>query len=269
MRHVRAGKLSMWKGASFADAARNAVFSALLAQGGMSGPAPIFEGEMGFFKQVSGPFELKTSSFGGRGGTFKLPETYIKYYPAEYHSQTAISAALELRKQIEDPSLVESVEVATHEAGFTILAKDRGKWRPSTKETADHSLPYIVGMALLEGKVDNATYSPKKMENERVLEFLQKITVAEDKALTALYPEKGMPNRITVRLRSGKTFAEEVLLPKGHPLNPLTDSEVEEKFRKLTRSFLSVRGSDRILDRLWRLEKLVEIGEIFAELKVT
>src|SRR6266550_3975779 len=90
MRQVRAGALSEWKGFSFANAARNAVFSAVLAREGISGPSPIFEGERGFFRQVSGPFGLDTGRFGGRnGGRFKLGETFIKFYPAEYHAQSA------------------------------------------------------------------------------------------------------------------------------------------------------------------------------------
>src|SRR5882762_7133461 len=100
MRQVRAGELSMWKGCSFANAARNGVFSALLASEGMTGPSPIFEGEMGFFKQVSGPFRINTDEFGGRNGSFKIAETYLKFFPAEIHSQTSIWAAIEARKEI-------------------------------------------------------------------------------------------------------------------------------------------------------------------------
>src|SRR5207247_4040813 len=98
MRQVRAGELSIWKGCSFANAARNGVFSALLAREGMRGPSPIFEGEMGFFKQVSGPFQISINDFGGRNGSFKIRETYLKFFPAEIHSQTSIWTALEARK---------------------------------------------------------------------------------------------------------------------------------------------------------------------------
>src|SRR5713226_3722160 len=128
MRQVRAGELSMWKGVSFANAARNAVFSAMLARAGMTGPSPIFEGEMGFFKQVSGSFHLDTDGFGGREGSFKIGETYLKFFPAEIHSQTAIWAALEARKEIENMNEIVSVEIASHEAGYTILGRDPEKW---------------------------------------------------------------------------------------------------------------------------------------------
>ena len=268
MRQVRAGELSMWKGASFSNAARNAVFAARLAEAGMTGPSPIFEGEMGFFRQVSGPFELNTEEFGGRKGGFKIDETYIKYFPAEYHSQTAVWAALALRKRIADLGEIERVEIASHEAGYTILGKDPEKWRPRTKETADHSLPYIVGMALLEGKVDNSTYSVRNTTKKENLDFIDKITVVEDPRLTALYPHEGMGNRVTARLRSGDLVSEEVIVPRGHPRNPMTDSEVEGKFRSLTRGKLTQKARDRALDSLWNLEKVKDAGILMRMLRV-
>jgi 2-methylcitrate dehydratase len=268
MRQVRAGELSMWKGASFSNAARNAVFAAMLAEGGMTGPSPIFEGEMGFFKQVSGPFEMNIDEFGGRNGGFKIEETYIKYYPAEYHSQTAVWAALAVRKRIGGLREIEGVEIASHEAGYTILGKDPEKWRPKTKETADHSLPYIVGMALLEGKIDNSTYSVRKTTKKENLDFLDKITVVEDPRLTALYPHEGMGNRVTARLRSGGQVSEEVVIPRGHPRNPMSDEEVENKFKSLTRGKLSQKSGGRILDALWDLEKMKDTGSLTRMFRV-
>ena len=268
MRQVRAGELSMWKGASFSNAARNAVFAARLAEAGMTGPSPIFEGEMGFFKQVSGPFVMNTEDFGGRNGGFKIEETYIKYYPAEYHSQTAVWAALAVRKRIGDLREIQGVEIASHEAGYTILGKDPEKWRPKTKETADHSLPYIVGMALIEGKIDNSTYSARKTTKKENLDFLDKITVVEDPRLTALYPHEGMGNRVTARLRSGAQVSEEVIIPRGHPRNPMSDEEVESKFRSLTRGKLSRKAVDRILDALWDLERVKDTGSLTRMLRV-
>jgi 2-methylcitrate dehydratase len=263
MRQVRAGELSMWKGCSFANAARNGVFSALLAREGMKGPSPIFEGEMGFFKQVSGLFEINTDDFGGRSGSFKIAETYLKFFPAEIHSQTSIWAALEARKEIEKPEDIVSVEIASHEAGYTILGKDPEKWNPLTKETADHSLPYIVGLALLEGKIDNSTYSEKKIRDPRILDFLKKITVVEDKTLSAMYPE-AVANRVTVKLVSGKVVSKQVDYHKGHPKNPMSEGEVEEKFRKLTRKYLKTIQARRILDAVWNLEKTKNISKVIS-----
>jgi len=253
----------MWKGCSFANAARNGVFSALLARGGMTGPSPIFEGEMGFFKQVSGPFEMNIDGFGGKNGSFKIAETYLKFFPAEIHSQTSIWAALEARKEIEKPEDIVSVEIASHEAGYTILGKDPEKWNPLTKETADHSLPYIVGMALLEGKIDNSTYSEKKFRDSNILDFLKKITVVEDKTLSSRYPE-AVANRVTVKLSSGKVVSKQVDYHKGHPKNPMSDKEVEEKFHRLTRKILGKDHARRILDATWNLEKAKDVSKVIS-----
>src|SRR5947208_4881237 len=263
MRQVRAGELSMWKGCSFANAARNGVFSALLAREGMTGPSPIFEGEMGFFKQVSGPFEMNIDDFGGKNGSFKIAETYLKFFPAEIHSQTSIWAALEARKEIEKPEDIVSVEIASHETGYTILGKNPEKWNPLTKETADHSLPYIVGMALLEGKIDNSTYSEKKFRDPKILDFLKKITVVEDKALSSMYPE-AVANRVTVKLSSGKVVSKQVNYHKGHPKNPMSDQDVEEKFHRLTRKILDKNHARRILDAAWNLERAKDISKVVS-----
>jgi 2-methylcitrate dehydratase len=267
MRQVRAGELSMWKGCSFANAGRNGVFSALLAREGMTGPSPIFEGDMGFFKQVSGPFQINTEDFGGRRGSFKIGETYLKYFPAEIHSQTAIWAALEARKEIGDLNDIISVEIASHEAGYTILGKDPEKWAPATKETADHSLPYIVGMALLVGKIDNSSYAPMKFKDPKILDFLRKVTVVEDKDLTAMYPE-AVANRVTLKLSSGKIISKQVNYHKGHPKNPMSDEEVEKKFRTLTKRQLSQNQAKRALEMFWALEKVNDVSKLFSALVV-
>src|SRR5207248_11250130 len=104
LRQTRTGELSMWKGCAFANAARNGVFAALLAAEGMTGPAPIFEGDLGFMKLLTGPFEL--APLGGNGRPFMINETYIKFWPAEYHSQSAIDAALQLRPAVGDLNAV-------------------------------------------------------------------------------------------------------------------------------------------------------------------
>jgi 2-methylcitrate dehydratase len=265
MRQVRAGELSMWKGFSFANASRNAVFSALLAREGMTGPAPVFEGEMGFFNQVSGPFKLDVKSFGGQGRRFKLEETLVKYYPAEYHAQTAIWAALDLRTKIGGDPLkrIAFVRVETHEAGYTILGKDPEKWGPETRETADHSLPYIVTMAFLEGKVDNETYASRKLGDPKVREFMKRVIVKEDKALTRSYPGS-IPNRVTVKLDDGKTLSLQVDDPRGHPKNPMTEEEIERKFRLLTRGILTESHAEKVLRFVRTVEEQSDVSPLLA-----
>ncbi|MBI3859297.1 MAG: MmgE/PrpD family protein [Thaumarchaeota archaeon] len=266
MRQVRAGELSMWKGASFANAARNGVFSAMLAREGMTGPAPIFEGEMGFFKQVSGQFRLDVGRFGGKGRPFKVGETYVKYWPAEYHAQTAIWAALDVRRRAHGSGRIRDVLVETHEAGFSILGKDKEKWRPGTKETADHSLPFIVGMALLHGTIDNATYSDSELKDRRNLAFVSKVRVREDPRLTSSYPAKGMPNRVTASIPGGETISSQVDVPRGHPLNPMSREEVDRKFIGLARRRMGARGARRAVEALWRIDEVENITGLLAKL---
>lgn len=268
MRQVRAGELSSWKGASFANAARNGVFAAVLAKEGISGPAPIFEGEMGFFKQVSGSFKIDPNDFGGRKGEYKVCETYVKYWPAEYHAQSAIWAALELHPMIKDFGLVESVTVETHEAAFTILGKDPEKWAPKTKETADHSLPFIVAVALLKGKVDNDSYSKAGLRDSKVLSLASKVRVIEDPELSAKYPAGGMPNRITVKITGGNDLMSQVNVPRGHPANPMSKDEIDGKFLGLAGKYLGDAAARKALALLWRIDEEKSVGDALTPLKV-
>jgi len=268
MRQVRAGELSMWKGASFSNAARNGVFAATLAREGITGPAPIFEGEMGFFNQVSGEFPLDVTKFGGEGGGFKVDETYIKYWPAEYHAQSAIWAALEARRHVEDLADLRSVLVETHEAGYAILGKGEEKWRPKTKETADHSLPYMVGIALMNGRVDNASYSEHNLSDRKNLDIVSRIRVVEDPEFTAMYPDRGMPNRVTLYLRGGKEVTAQVMVPRGHPQNPMSKEDIDTKFLNLVRGTLGDGEGRRVLGRLWRLEDESTMGSLLVAMAV-
>ncbi len=259
LRQTRAGELSMWKGCAFANAARNGVFAALLAAEGMTGPAPIFEGKLGFMKLLTGPFEL--ASLGGAGQPFMISKTYIKFWPAEYHSQSAIDAALLLRSQIGDIRNVSAIDIHTFDAAVDIIANDPEKWRPSTRETADHSLPYCTAVALADGEVTLAQFEPKRFTDAALLELVAKIKVHRDPALTARYPN-GIPNRITVTLTDGRTLTKEVEFPRGHAHNPMTDAEVERKFRNLVEPRYGKERADRILAACWELEKLRKVEDL-------
>jgi 2-methylcitrate dehydratase len=267
MRQVRVGELSMWKGASFANAGRNGVFSSLLAAEGMTGPAPVFEGEMGFFRQVSGRFTLDLGGFGGKGRPFMINKTYVKYWPAEYHAQTAVTAAAEIHALLKGARGIRSVLVETHEAGYTILGRDRAKWAPKTKETADHSLPYMTAAALLYGKVDNESYTDKRLKDPAVLALMKKTEVKEDPALTRLYPKRGMANRVTV-VAVGRRITREVVVPRGHPSNPMTEEEMESKFNALAGRRLGARGAKEAIRIVRRLERVDDLSELTSSLVV-
>ena len=202
---------------AFAFASRNALFAALLAADGMTGPAPVFEGEMGFFQQVSGPFSL-TKLGGPSDGDWMLPKTSIKFVPAEYHSQSAIAAAFDLRKQIGDPKRIRGLEIATFRTAVEIIGKDPEKWRPQTRETADHSLPYCTAVALVDGKISSAQFTDERMRDPVLLDLVARTRVIEDPKLTAGYPE-GIPNRVTVTLDDGQKLVALVSFPPGHDCN--------------------------------------------------
>lgn len=277
LRQTRAGELSMWKGCAFANAARNGVFAALLAAEGLTGPAPIFEGELGFFKLVSRePFDLPV--LGGGSNGYMITETYIKYWPAEYHSQSAIDAAFRLRTQLGAPpagsaanrtwatGLVDKVaalDIHTFNAAVDIIGKDPEKWQPKTRETADHSLPYCTAVALLDGEVGEAQFEPARFTDPLVLALVAKIGVHRDAVLNTRYP-RGIPNRLTLRMGDGKQLAEEVEFPRGHARNPMTDAEVETKFRTMVEPRYGKDKADRILATCWKLDALKEAGDLIS-----
>jgi 2-methylcitrate dehydratase len=169
---------------------------------------------------------------------------------------------------VKDLEGITSVLVETHEAGYTILGKGREKWRPKTKETADHSLPYMVGMALLRGKVDNSTYSDRNLADPEILALLTRIRVVEDLGFTELYPAKGVANRVTIKEAGGREITAQVVVPRGHPLNPMTKAEIEAKFTHLTRRRLGERRVREALSRLWNLEKERDLGSVLGLLSV-
>lgn len=259
LRQTRAGELSMWKGCAFANAARNGVFAALLAAEGMTGPAPIFEGEVGIMKLLTGPFELTT--LGGGHVPFMLTKTYIKFWPAEYHSQSAIDAALQLRPEVGDIRAVSAIDIHTFDAAVDIIGKDPEKWRPKTRETADHSLPYCTAVALADGDVTLAQFDPKRFSDPALLDLVAKVKVHRDAALSARYPN-GIPNRVTVTRTDGRKFVREVEFPRGHAHNPMTDAEVEHKFRTLVEPRYGKERAGTVLRTCWELEKLKTAGEL-------
>src|SRR3989442_7247281 len=226
LRQSRVGELSHWKGCAFANAARHGVFAAVLAREGMTGPAPIFEGEKGFQALVSGPLDARVGDWGkDRDGKFMIVNTSIKFWPAEYHSQSAIEAALKLRPQVGDIAQIESVLVESHDAAVDIIGSESEKWRPTSRETADHSLPYIVAVALADGEVTAQQFGPARIADPALLALVQRVEGQRHADLTARYPQ-AVGNIVTVRLRDGRTLSERVDYPRGHAQNPLTDAEV-------------------------------------------
>jgi len=276
LRQTRVGDLSMWKACAFANAARNGVFAAMLAQRGMMGPSPIFEGEKGFMKLVSGPLELPP--LGGEKGpsepvTFKILDTYIKRYPVEYHAQTAVEAALAIREDICKAEGVDAlvgvteVEVGSYDVAIEIIGRDPQKWRPHTRETADHSFPYCVAVALLDGKVTLRSFEAKRLNDPLLHEQMQKVRVVVQPEFVGSYPQ-AMPTRITVRTKAGKEFVKQVDYPIGHPKNPMSDHEVEEKFGRLAAGRLDRARTKKVIELVGKLDQLEDISALMPLLKM-
>jgi 2-methylcitrate dehydratase len=259
LRQTRVGELSMWKGCAFANAARNGVFAALLAEEGMTGPSPIFEGKLGFFNLVSGPFRL--GPLGGSKVPFKITGCSIKFFPAEYHAQSAIEAALQLRSQISDFDEIQSIRIKTFRTAVEIIGGEPEKWHPVSRETADHSLPYCVAVALIDGKVGLDQFSDRRIRDPYLQRLIQKVTVEEDPRLTKQYP-KSIPTELILSTKSGAKIRKKIIAPRGHALNPMHDDEIERKFKSLTDQYFSTKRQKRILDTLWNLEEMKDTGEI-------
>lgn len=263
MRQTRVGELSMWKGAAAANSTRNAVFASILASEGFTGPFKPFEGEMGFIKQLlQGDFDFNIlSKISGNNPPKRILDTYIKPYPVEYHAQTAVDAVLKLRDQV-DINKIEKILIETHQPAYDIIGpKDPEKWDPHTKETADHSIMWIVAAALVWGPIKIDHYND--IRNPLVLSLIKKIEVKVDPELDRMYP-KAFPNRITIVTKDGRRFVEQVDYAKGHPRNPLTDSELENKFNELTSGILPADQRRRLLDKLWRIEEYT-ISDVIDE----
>jgi 2-methylcitrate dehydratase len=273
MRQSRVGELSHWKGVAFAHAARHGVYSALLARAGMTGPAPIFEGQMGFEKELG-------VSLGDVGEKFAVPfaqnpqgpasmilNTSIKYWPAEYHSQSAIEAALFLREQIDDPSQIASVHIESHDASVDIIGSEPEKWKPETRETADHSLPYITAIALIDGDVTDRQFEPERFTDPAIWKFLENVKVTRNAELSALYAV-AVANIVHVTLKDGKTLTKRVDYPLGNAKNPVSDGELERKFLRLVEPAVGRDRCAKILDHAWSLDEKKGVYRLMKRLRM-
>jgi 2-methylcitrate dehydratase len=277
LRQTRVGDLSMWKACAFSNAARNGVFAVMLAQRGMTGPSPIFEGEKGFMKLVSGPFDL--AALGGETreasaiGQFKILDTYIKHYPVEYHAQTAVEAAIALRNELMEAEGARAVdhvvdaEIGSYDVAIEIIGRDPEKWQPATRETADHSFPYCVAVSLLHGPVTLQSFSRKRVHDPAVRNLMKKVRVVPQPEFEGRYPNT-MPTRITVKTEAGQTYMRQVDVPVGHPGNPMSDRDLEAKFRRLAAGRLNRPRIDRLIEFIWNLDGVRDIGTLMPLLRI-
>jgi 2-methylcitrate dehydratase len=234
LRVTRTGTLSHWKGIAAPFAASAATQATLLAQRGMTGPAELFEGNKGFVQSIAGPFEIDWS----REGLDRVERTMIKRYDAEIHSQTAIEAALELqRNQGFAASDVEKVEVDVFDVAHRIIGggEEGDKTLVFTKEDADHSLPYLIAVALLDRTVMPAQFTAERLQRADVQSLLCRVVVRPRAAYSARFPEE-MPSRVTVTLTDGRVLTLALSDYPGFRTRPQTWEAAVAKFTTLAGS---------------------------------
>lgn len=256
---ARRGDLSAWKGCAGPNASRNAVFAAYLAKEGFTGPPAAFEGEGGLWQAtgVRGEWALPE-------GRHMIAETHIKGLPVCYHGQSSVWAAIELRERLR-PERIASIEVDTYQAAVMMMGSDASRWAPKTHETADHSLPYCVSVALLDGAVTGESFADARLRDPAVGDLMRKVKVREEKRLSDAYPE-GAPGRVTIRMDSGETHTKELIYPRGHAKNPMGDADVEAKFHDEAGRRLSQRQRAAVLAAIGGLEKADDVGRDLVQL---
>ena len=264
---TRAQTLSDWKGLADAEAGRNAVFAAMLARGGITGPAPIFEGRKGLFALVTGPAQVDVDAFGRRGSQFKIIQCGMKTYPVVVYGQTTILAGIAVAAQVGNLDHIAALEIATTKRGYQQAGSEPEKWTPDSKDTADHSLPYIAARAMFDGDIGHDSFAPDKLHDPRVLAFMRKITVKEDPEFAK--PRGNAPStRIVATLDNGQRLNHQVDDMPGFPGLPMARAELERKFRKNVGTRWPRERTDAILQALWTLERQDDLAALLGKLSV-
>ena len=256
---VRRGQLSHWKGSATANASRNAVFCALLAARGMTGPSPVFEGPNGFFEAVGTAIDFQPTP----SGTYRIMDAHVKSVPAGFYGQGAAEAAAELRAKIPHLDAVTGIRILTSPHGAQAMGTDISRWRPETRETADHSLPFVVAMTFMEGRLEIRHFDEELYKRPDVREFMAKVQVIASDEL-AQAPERLSFTEVAVETQSGDVHTARVARPLGHPERPMADEDYERKFRSLAQPVLPDERIVRLLAALRDLEHAEDVGAVIA-----
>jgi 2-methylcitrate dehydratase len=254
LRVTRTGKLSHWKGLAYPNTAFSATHAAFLARRGITGPLEVFEGNKGFKEAISGPFKI---DWQGEDLTV-IERTILKKFNAEIHSQTSLECILELRArekfEIED---IDRIELSVFDVAFNIIGggEEGDKHRVQTKEQADHSLPYMIAVALLDGDIGPAQYSPERIVRSDVQTLLRKVHVHADDAFSRTFPNE-MPARIRIVLRGGRTLMYEKKDYEGFYTRPMPWDAVVAKFERLATPFTGPELRHEIVSAISNIESI-------------
>jgi 2-methylcitrate dehydratase len=259
----RVGTLSNWKDFACAEASRKAIFSAQLAQAGMTGPSRVFEGPSGFFHAITRkPFELPKL-----GEPYGITRAFTKRFPLGQYSQTVAEASAQSRAFFKSTDEIAEINIRVSQNAIKVMAGDPDKWRPQSHETADHSMPYATAVVLMHGTIDEHYYEDPYLHDERLLALVARVRAIHS-------PEADLHEKdynlcdFEVVLKSGERKAVRVEYHRGHFKNPMTDAEMEEKFRSLARKHLSAERVDVLLRQLWALEDMPKAGALIEMTKV-
>ena len=271
-----AGKLTMMKNTVDPMATQAGVFAALMAQKGYSGTEKVFEGKEGFMDCFGGwdyknekvkPVEMEgrdgisewswdvDALIGGLGESWKILECGMKAFPTEALTHTHLSATLKVVTENNIPSAeIEEVTITTLAQAYDILF-DPHKYRPETRETADHSLPYCIAAALVDHKITTQSFSDEKLKDPRIWEVIDKIKGQPSQEFEAMFPAK-QPSRVVVKTIDGREFSEYLEYPKGDPREPMTEEDLDNKFSGLSQELLSEERQKEVKDTIFNCEKL-------------
>lgn len=268
LRVTRTGPLSHWKGLAYPNVAGAVTRTTFLARRGITGPLEVFEGEKGFMDAVAGNFELSWDT----EDLERVTQTILKKYNAEIHSQSVLEAVLELRSRERVSAVeVERVEVDVFDVAYRIIGggEEGDKTVVRTKEAADHSLPYLVAVALLDGEVTPKQYGAARIRSDDVQALLRRVTVRPDEGFSRRFPAE-MPCRVRVTLRDGRALTEELADYPGFLTRGRTWEAARGKFERLAAPYTSAALRDRIAATVAGLEqfRVPELTSLLAAVRL-
>jgi 2-methylcitrate dehydratase len=254
LRVTRTGSLSHWKGLAYPATSFGATHAAFLAKRGITGPREVFEGNKGFMDAIAGEFEIDWS----KEDLESVTRTILKKFNAEIHSQSAIEALIELQKENDvKPDDVERIELDTFQVAFDIIGgvEEGSKYEIHTKEEADHSLPYLLAVGLLDGQVLPDQYRPDRITSDDVQDLLHRVEIKPDDSLSERFPQEHSA-RIRLRLRDGQLLEREQRDYEGFHTRPMAWETVAEKFDRLAGAHVDDGRLGEIKDAVAGLEQI-------------
>ena len=262
---VTAGKLTMMKNTVDPMATQSGVLAALLAEEGYSGPEHVIDGKEGLVHCFGPAWNLNILT-DGLGESWRITQCGMKAFPTEALTHTPISATLALVKDHDlKPNDVAKVHIRTTARGADILS-DPSKYDPRTKETADHSLPYVIAAAIAERQVTPLQFTMEKIMGPTVRAQLDKIVVVADPEIEKVFPALQRVV-VTIQTTDGREFTKQLDYPKGDPRNPLTDKEAEEKFEALAGPVMTPDARRKAIEAIWALEQQSNVSEVMQLLR--